>query len=228
MIRFLRFWIDRLINWMKIPTALLMLLAVPAVWQSFERYWVIRNQLNLHNLIYFAVGLAFMLGARVVFANRNGCAETMEHELTHTVFALVTLHPVHGVSVEDEGGGSMSFSGGGNWLIALAPYCFPLLAVGMGMFGTAFAEMTGTAPDWIYIGMGCAVGYNLFALAQQIHPEQTDFKVAGYWFTICFLPGANMLMYGALFAFVERGWAGVEFFGRLVSYYGRHLVAGVL
>ncbi len=205
-----------------------MLLAVPAVWQSFERYWVIRNQLNLHNLIYFAVGLAFMLGARVVFANRNGCAETMEHELTHTVFALVTLHPVHGVSVEDEGGGSMSFSGGGNWLIALAPYCFPLLAVGMGMFGTAFAEMTGTAPDWIYIGMGCAVGYNLFALAQQIHPEQTDFKVAGYWFTICFLPGANMLMYGALFAFVERGWAGVEFFGRLVSYYGRHLVAGVL
>lgn len=228
MIRVLRFWIDRLINWMKIPTALLMILAVPAVLQSFERYWVIRHQLNFHNLIYFAVGLAFMSAVRVFLAVRNGCAETMEHELTHTVFALLTLHPVHGVSVEDEGGGSMSFSGGGNWLIALSPYCFPLLAVGMGIFGAIFYKATGTSPDWIYIGMGCAVGYNLFSLVWQVHPEQTDFKAAGYWFTICFLPGANLLMYGMLLVYVERGWSGIEFFWRLVIYYGRHTIMGIL
>lgn len=35
-------------------------------------------------------------------------------------------------------------------------------------------------------------------------------------------------MYGMLLAYVERGWAGIEFFWRLVVYYGRHTIIGIL
>lgn len=219
MIRKIRGYINLTLFFIKWPVAIVTLLAVPAVWQVFKRYYIIRSQLHWQNLGYFAVGLIFFLVARIVFTSRRGAAETMEHEMTHTLFALLTLHPVHGMSVEDHGGGSVRISGGGNWLIALAPYFFPLAAVGMILLCLFVHAITGGIPEWVYVGMGCAVAYNLFSLAQQVHPGQTDFRVAGYLFSICFLPGANMLVYGTIFAFVERGFPGIHFFYRLFWYY---------
>ena len=55
--------------------------------------------------------------------------QTIAHELTHTLFAFLTLHLVKRVRLNPDGsGGSMAFSGQGNWLITLAPYFFPLFA----------------------------------------------------------------------------------------------------
>ncbi len=222
MIRRMRQYINLTLAFLKWPSAVFMVLCVPAVWRAFERYYAIRHQLHWQNLAYFGIGIAFFLFARLVFMARRGCAETMEHEMTHTLFALATLHPVHGMTVNDGGGGSMSFSGGGNWLIALAPYFFPLAAFAMLVLCLFARAAMGYMPEWTYIGLGCAVGYNLLSLVQQVHPEQTDFKVAGYLFTICFLPGANMLSYGTIFSFAERGGRGVLFFYRLVFYYMEH------
>ena len=49
----------------------------------------------------------------------------MEHELTHMLFAVLTFHKPRGLDVNQDVGGSFSFEGKGNWLIALAPYFFP-------------------------------------------------------------------------------------------------------
>ena len=214
-------YINQFINLIKWPIAIMMLLIVPAAIQAFQRYYVIRNQLNWHNLIYFAIGIAFFAAVRVFFIMRRGAAETMEHEMTHVLFALLTLHPVSHMEVKDAGGGSMTFLGKGNWLIALAPYFFPLTAFTMVFFTLAVQQVSGYLPDWIFIGLGAAVCYNLFSFAEQLHPRQTDFKVAGYLFTICFLPGANCLSFGTIFAFVERGFNGIIFFYRLLIYYSR-------
>lgn len=223
----LRRGIDFFINSMKIPVAVFMLFAIPASIKAFERYWFIKDQLNLKNLICFGAGAVAMFIVRIVINSRDETAETLEHELTHVLFAIMTFHVVHGVRVNGDGSGVMHFSGKGNWLIALSPYCFPLMAVCMAAGGAFYSSFSGMTPDWVYIGIGCAVGYNVHALIQQVHPRQTDFKVASYWFTACFLPGANLLMYGMICAFVERGSSGVAFFLRLVLYYARQLYKGL-
>lgn len=216
-----RNYINLFLGIIKWPVAAAMLLAAPAAVQSFRRYYVIRDQLNWHNLIYFAIGIGFFAAVRVFFIMRRGAAETMEHEITHSLFAILTLHPVRHLEVSDTGGGSMVFTGKGNWLIAIAPYFFPLTAFTMILLTAAVNRVVGYTPDWALIGLGAAVCYNLFSFAEQLHPRQTDFKVAGYLFTICFLPGANCLTFGTVFAFVERGFNGIVFFYRLVWYYAR-------
>lgn len=216
-----RNYINLFLGIIKWPVAVAMLLVLPAAFQSFHRYYVIREQLNLHNLIYFFIGVGFFAAVRVFFIMRRGVAETMEHEMTHTLFALLTLHPVQSLEVKDTGGGSMTFLGKGNWLIAIAPYFFPLTAFAMMFLFIAVNQIIGYQPDWALIGMGVALCYNLFSFVEQVHPRQTDFKVAGYLFTICFLPGANCLTFGTIFAFVERGFNGIIFFYRLILYYAQ-------
>lgn len=220
--------IDRFLWLVKWPVGIGALLVLPAAVKTFERYYVIRNQLNWHNLIYFAIGAGFFAAVRVAFLMRRGAAETLEHEMTHTLFAMATLHSVHDMKINENGGGFMSFSGKGNWMIALAPYFFPLAAFAMMFFSTLVGRIVGFTPDWVYIGLGVAMGYNLFSFAEQLHPRQTDFKAAGYLFTICFLPAANCLSFGTVFAFVERGGKGVAFFYRLIAYYTKQDWAAVM
>ena len=209
----------KIVKW---PVALLMFWMVPAAMQAFHRYYLIRNQLNWHNLMYFGIGIAFFATLRIVVLLRRGKAETLEHEMTHTLFAMATLHPVYKIELKKTGGGFMQYGGEGNWLIAIAPYFFPLTAFTMMFFTIAVKHAIGYQPDWVFMALGTAVCYNLFSFAEQTHPHQTDFKVAGYLFTLCFLPGANCLSFGTIFAFAERGFDGVLFFYKLLAYYSRY------
>lgn len=220
-IRQVRDYINLFLKWIKWPVAFLMILIVPAAYQTFRRYYVIREQLNWGNLLYFSVGLGLFAAIRVMVLLRRGKAETLEHEITHTLFAMATLHPVSKIELKETGGGSMTFSGEGNWLIAIAPYFFPLTAFTMVFFAIATKQLLGYFPEWIFIGLGMTVCYNLFSFAEQTHIHQTDFKVTGYLFALCFLPGANCLSFGTIFAFTERGWKGILFFYELLSYYIR-------
>ena len=209
----------KIVKW---PVALLMLLVVPATFQTVRHYYAIRYQLNRLPLFYFAVGAVFFVAIRIFVLLRKGKAETLEHEMTHTLFAMAMFHPVQRIDLNETGGGSMSFKGEGNWLIAIAPYFFPLSAFTMMFFAVAVKHAFGYTPDWVYIGLGITVAYNLCSFAEQTHLRQTDFKVAGYLFTLCFLPGANCLSFGTLLTFTERGWNGVLFFYRLLAYYSRY------
>ncbi|MBR1777884.1 MAG: M50 family metallopeptidase [Alphaproteobacteria bacterium] len=216
-----RKYINLFLKIIKWPVAFSMILIVPAAYQSFRRYYEIRNQLNWHNLVYFAIGLGVFAAIRIMVLLHRGKAETLEHEITHCLFAMLTLHPVSKIELKETGGGSMSFSGEGNWLIAIAPYFFPLSAFTMVFFAIAATHLLGYTPEWVFIGLGMTMCYNLFSFAEQTHPRQTDFKVAGYLFTICFLPGANCLTFGTIFAFTERGFNGILFFYKLLFYYAR-------
>lgn len=217
----IRDYINLFLKIIKWPVAVVMILVVPAAVQTFMRYYTIRHQLNWHNLIYFAIGAGCFAAIRIGVLLHRGKAETLEHEITHTLFAMATLHSVERIDLKEEGGGSMTFSGGGNWLIAIAPYFFPLTAFLMVFFAIAVKQLLGYTPDWVYIGLGMTLCYNLFSFAEQTHPQQTDFKVVGYLFTILFLPGANCLSFGTVLAFTERGFNGVLFFYKLLLYYSK-------
>lgn len=219
----IRNFIDSVFAVIKIPVAAAAVLLLPVLWKTFKHYALLWDRLNHYNLLYFAGGVAGMAAIRIGMRIHRGVAETFEHELTHILFALLTFHPVSGMNVNDYGGGNMTFRGKGNWLIALAPYFFPLASAAMMFLTIAYGRVTGLLPDWLLIGLGLAFGYDVCAFAEQIHPRQTDFKVAGYWFSLCFLPSAILLSFGTIAAFAERTESGVRFFYNLLLYYGRHM-----
>lgn len=120
---------------------------------------------------------------------------TFEHELTHAIFAWLTLHRVVGLKVTWNQGGECSYvgSGGGNWLISIAPYWFPTL-----LFPIMIAEsMTQTA--LLQYGIGIVMSYHLLSTWRQLSPIQTDLQKTGFIFAWAFLPSANLAVYhGAL------------------------------
>ena len=52
--------------------------------------------------------------------------EIFFHELAHTIFSVVTFNKVRQINVIDGEGGVVAFEGYQNWLIAIAPYIFPV------------------------------------------------------------------------------------------------------
>jgi hypothetical protein len=122
----------------------------------------------------------------------------------------------------------LAFQGEGNWLIALAPYFFPTFAVVVMLSSLVYMGMGKPLPDLYWAIFGTMCGYHLVSTILEIHPQQTDFKSAGYIFTIAFLPGINLIVYGLLLAYACAGWSGIpsfmsllmqhtiEFIGRLI------------
>lgn len=142
----------------------------------------------------------------------------MEHELTHMLFAVLTFHKPKGLDVNQDIGGSFSFEGKGNWLIALAPYFFPTFWFFLVLILPIYKAVTGQMPDFYLSLMGVFLGYNFIVTCLSIHPKQTDFKVAGYPFTICFLPGISFLKYGLVFCYSIKGWEGLKAYISLLIY----------
>ena len=193
--------------------------------KTYRRFWEIREQLSFDRSACFVGGVVLMILVWVFAGVRQNALSTLEHELTHVVFAWLTFHRVKGLEVNDDGSGRMVYVGKGNWLIALAPYFFPLAATGMLFFSVAYEYATKMPlPEWVLIGSGAAVGYNLCSFWQQLHPEQTDFAAAGWVTTFCFLPAANLFMFGMILSYATGGGRGFFGFFKILSYYAKHLL----
>ena len=142
---------------------------------------------------------------------------------SYAFFALLTLHKVKSLRINpDDSGGNMSFEGGGNWLIIIAPYFFPLFGlltmIGISIY-TLFAPM-----NLILNGlMGFVIGYHIDTVASQIHEKQTDLPKVGYYFCAVFLLPANLWMIGSMMAFNSKGWEGIIIYQKLITQLnGRH------
>ena len=210
--------LDKIINLLKWPVALLAVVSLPAIFQSVD-YFGFRS-------IYFLalVGGFFMyfIGAMSMDSSAKTSMQIIAHEFTHSFFALLTFHPVKHIRVaDDNSGGSMGFIGKGNWLIIIAPYFYPLFCT-FYMLGAA-AYLKVMPVNWmISLLFGYFVGYHIDMVTSQIHDKQTDLKEVGYPFCFMFLPGANMWIIGTLVAFNGRmaqtghGWDGVIDYQKLL------------
>ena len=212
--------INRCLNWiiekLKWPVAVLMVLvAVPALYADI---YALEKLTNMDVILQFF--LPFIATA-VLFlfipALAGSFFAIMEHELTHMLFAVLTFHKPRGLDVNQDVGGSFSFEGKGNWMIALAPYFFPTFWFVLVLLMPVYVSFTGKLPDFYVPMLGIFLGYNFIVSCLSIHPKQTDFKVAGYIFTICFLPGILFLKYGIVFCYSIKGLAGVEAYFSLLA-----------
>ncbi len=195
---------DRLLTLLKWPSALFSLFLLPgSLMALFPLARTIWGDLNL--ITPFLWGFAAYTLAWYLLLRRpimGSAFSTLEHELTHALFALLSGHRVRGIRITWNSGGEMTSVGGYNWLIYIAPYFFPTFSV---LFMLLLALLSlGTTTRFLF---GATTAYHLLSTIKETHLGQTDLKRAGYLFSLLFLPTANLLAYTTLFAFAYGGWS---------------------
>lgn len=123
---------------------------------------------------------------------------TIEHEALHAIVAMLTLIPVREMKVREDGSGHVLFQPPGHWLLFLAPYFIPMLLLAE----IALVRMLGLPTSWETALFGLLLGISLAGHLRQMHPRQTDFRMAGRVFTVVFLPTAFLLGYGIALSFI--------------------------
>ena len=206
-------FIDYIFKIIKWPVALYLLLSIPALLRSFDYF-------NFMSRNFFALGggIGFYV-LTILMAGYNNCKtmQIISHELTHTLFAYLTFHDAGRIRLNPDGsGGSMRLMGGGNWLITLSPYFFPLFAFFYMLIMPWLLRISGD--HWLVYGVfGYLIAYYGAAVLDQTHPKQTDIIREGYGFSIIFIIGANLYTTGIMLAFTSKLWEGVDIYLRLVN-----------
>ncbi len=209
--------IDRVIRWLKWPTAIFSTAALPTV---FWAIYGLGRDIGSEpwRIVSFLIGIAiFMVAWRSWLATTRigNWLIQFEHELTHMIFAILTFHPVIGFRASVARGSHIRFVGEGNWLITAAPYFFPTAAVFLWFFSWFLPIQF---LPWSSLALGIAMGYHIVSTIRETHVEQNDLKEIGFGFSWLFLPFANLWILGLLVAFAHRGVAGVSLFlGRMVE-----------
>jgi hypothetical protein len=123
---------------------------------------------------------------------------TLEHELTHAIFAWLTFHRVVGFRAGLRSRGHIRCVGRGNWLIAIAPYFFPtssLIAIVM------LAWLPARYLVYSNAALGVTIAYHLSSTWTETHGWQSDLCEVGFLFSALFLPAANGAILGIVLAY---------------------------
>jgi len=206
--------IDRWVQRLQWPTA-----GLAVIWLPFLIWAVLglsRRVLTapLATLIFCSGIAVFVLVWRFLlrFQTIGPWLMRAEHEATHLLFALMTAHPIVGLSREERQGSYVRFLGSGNWLIQIAPYFFPTAAVFLWFI--ALLIPFGSFLPWTNIALGMATGFHVVSTIREIRRDQEELRSLSWRFCWMFLPTANLLMLGLLVAFSHNGFAGLyDFIG---------------
>lgn len=185
--------INSFINLLKWPLALLaVLFLIPVahrLWRVLEHMYQYVDTYTM--LIY---GMLAYIGAWILWLKDSPMGQwfsTLEHEMTHAFFAIISFNRVVGLSATGHAGGVMQYQGYGNWLITISPYFVPSLSL-LVLLGLSIAKPT-FYPVLLFL-MGFTLAYHLQSTLQETHLGQTDLQKSGWLFVILFLPTANLLM----------------------------------
>ncbi len=111
---------------------------------------------------------------------------TLEHELTHALFAVLTFNRVTDLNAR-RGTGHMAYEGRGNWLVSLAPYFFPTFCLPP-LLALQFA--VAAVQSWLLAMLGFALAMHVHATWHETHSHQPDLLRHGRLASWCILPGA--------------------------------------
>jgi len=193
---------------LKWPVAIVAVLLLPA---SVYTYWDLVHWITAapESLTGFGVGVAGYVACWWLIFKRQfsgSLFSTAEHELTHAIFAWMTLHWVIGFKATWNEGGEVSYEGEGNWLITIAPYWFPTLSL---PFAAVIFFTDAPNGSWPTIGLGATLAYHVTSTWRETHAQQTDLHKTGFPFAWMFLPAANLITYAILISYAHGGADGV-------------------
>jgi len=207
-------WIDRLLTWLKWPAAVLALALLPgATIAAIELLVRVVTRPLPVTMFLCGFGLYVVVWWWLFRRSRFSFVLTLEHELTHALFAIVTFHRVTGIRATAFRGGHIRFVGEGNWLITVAPYFFPTLSLFLLVFAWCLPSILAGLINFV---IGGSFAYHMTSTLRETHPGQTDLQQTGVLFCFCFLPAANIVTFGAVLGFIYGGWAGsAQFVGTI-------------
>lgn len=217
--RNLRNLINLTLKTIKWPMAVIMLSLLYPTIKAFNYYYQYFG-FNKQHMIYFLIGFCFYFGMKIFIMTGNYYRTNLEiinHELTHALFAILTLHPAGNLEAEEGKGGSITIKGGGNWLITIAPYFFPTFTCGMIIVTHIYTQNNPTNLSLLF-GLGFSLAYHIMTVIQETHPEQSDLHRVSFPFAFMFIPTANLLFIGSTLAFADRGGYGISLFLKSVFY----------
>jgi hypothetical protein len=193
--------IDRVVGWLKWPLAIVSLVFLPGVFYALA--FVVRDIARRPaSIVPTLVGAgAFIVIWLVVLLPKRSRHHlvTFEHELTHWLFALLTLHPVSGLRAALSGGGHVRYAGRGNWLIAVAPFVVPT-------FSLIVIALAGWmhSPRVLSALLGATLAWNVIANWSPAHRHHGDHREAGKIFSFLFVTCANALLIGLVLAYATQ------------------------
>lgn len=208
--------LDGLVNVLKWPTALaavcLLPMSVIASLRLVARIWQNPSPVSAFalGLVLYFVAWHFVLRHRLL----GTFFSTLEHELTHALFALATFHPVKELRSTFSAGGHvryLMYGSRGNWLITISPYFFPTLSFALILVLAVVPRDYRWWAQWL---LGAMTAYHITSTMRETDPRQTDLQRVGYIFSVLFLPTANVVALGVVVAFCHGGLGGV---GRFVA-----------
>ncbi len=167
---------------------------------------------DTNNLLHLGIGSgAFFLIWILILARRDSFWSVVEHELTHAVFALMFFKKVRTLNADRRRGGLVKVEGG-NFVIALAPYFFPLLSV----FIILIKPLVLTNYQWLLNGiLGFTLMFHLLYLFGEFHPSQPDLQETGFLFSATVIIFFNLFFIGLSFASLSGQWGSMADFIRL-------------
>lgn len=206
-------FLDTLVNILKWPTAAAALLLLPSCVVAVARLTgtIVGKPAPM---LWFGVGAAsYWLAWRLLLRRPllGSFLPTLEHELTHALFALLTFHPITAVKATWSGDGVMRYVGEGNWLITIAPYFFPTLSALLMLVFWVLPESWRPGASGL---LGVTVAYHFISTWRETHMDQPDLRKVRLPFAILLLPSANLACLGAVLAFAHGGGQGLAAFGR--------------
>ncbi len=165
---------------------------------------VVRRQLQdadiyftfvLGAIIYIIMWLAF-------YSRKERFWSIIEHEMTHALFALLSRKKIHSLSASRDGG-RVEIEGE-NFMIALSPYFFPLLAMIVVILKPSILPQY----QWILNGvMGFAFMSHLLHMTKEFHPAQPDLRRTGMLFSLIVVVFFNLFFFGVCLAALDGEWS---------------------
>ena len=206
--------LDMALAAVKWPVALAALVALPfsviASLKLVGRIWAEPTP-----VMAFTFGLiAYFAAWHFIFRHRlfGTFFSTLEHELTHALFALATFHPVRELKSSFKTGGHVKYrtwGTDGNWLITISPYFFPTMSIALLLLLAAIPASYRWWAEWL---LGALTAYHITSTMHETHAGQTDIQKVGFLFSFLFLPAANIISLGTIVAFCHGGLGGVAKF----------------
>jgi hypothetical protein len=194
-----------LVKW---PLALLCLAFLPAIALD------LLHQLLMASGMTFAYWWSFVTGAAAYLAlwyvairhTKISFLSTLEHEITHCIFAWLSFNRVVAIKATLKSGGHIRYLGTPNWLILTSPYFFPTV--------TVVLLMVMALADWkqgllVYSLLGASIAYHITSTWTETRHTQTDLQEAGLLFSVMFLPATNLLCYALILAYLRAGMGGM-------------------
>ena len=211
----------RLVKW---PVALAALAVLPGAVLAFrDEIEAVVDAFEVVRPFLYGAGGYFVLWRLILRQRlmREGTFwATFEHELTHTVFSLLTFNPVREFMATGKKGGYMRHGGNENWLIPISPYFFPTLSVPVMLI---MLVLEGDEIDVANIVLGVTVAYHITSTYRETrltysqntaHPLGggigNDFRTVGNRFVWCFLPAANIVSYGLILGMARNKVDGLR------------------